>query len=44
MRRAIPVFALFVAGFLLMNRDRRKAALDNIQKFLDIVRSMNPQL
>jgi len=24
--------------------DRRKASLDNIQKFLDIVRSMNPQI
>jgi hypothetical protein len=26
------------------SRDRRKAALDNIQKFLDILRSMNPQI
>jgi len=26
------------------SRDRRKAALDNIQKFLDIVRSMEPQI
>jgi hypothetical protein len=26
------------------SRDRRKAAMDNIQKFLDIIRSMNPSL
>lgn len=26
------------------SKDRRKAALDNIQKFLDILRSMNPQI
>jgi hypothetical protein len=25
-------------------RDRRKAAMDNLQKFLDILRSMNPQI
>ena len=25
-------------------RDRKKAALDNLQKFLDILRSMNPQI
>jgi len=25
-------------------RDRRKAAMDNIQKLLDVVRSMNPQI
>lgn len=25
-------------------RDRKKAAMDNIQKFLDILRSMNPQI
>ena len=25
-------------------RDRRKTALDNLQKFLDILRSMNPQI
>ena len=24
--------------------DRQKAALDNVQKFLDIIRSMNPQI
>ena len=26
------------------SRDRRKSGMDNIQKFLDILRSMNPQL
>ena len=26
------------------SRDRKKAAMDNIQKFLDILRSMNPQI
>jgi bacteriocin-like protein len=26
------------------NSDRRKSGLDNIQKFLDILRSMNPQI
>jgi hypothetical protein len=26
------------------NADRRKSGLDTIQKFLDIVRSMNPQI
>ena len=25
-------------------RDRKKAAMDNLQKFLDILRSMNPQI
>jgi hypothetical protein len=25
-------------------RDRRSASLDNIQKFLDVLRSMNPQI
>jgi hypothetical protein len=31
-------------GFDVAARDRRKAGMDNIQKFLDIVRSMNPQI
>jgi multidrug resistance efflux pump len=26
------------------SRDRKKAGVDNIRKFLDIIRSMNPQI
>jgi len=31
-------------GAAAASHDRRKAGLDNIQKLLDIVRSMNPQI
>ena len=31
-------------GAASASRDRRKAGLDNIQKLLDILHSMNPQI
>ncbi len=31
-------------GAVPANHDRRKAGLDNIQKLLDIVHGMNPQM
>jgi hypothetical protein len=40
----VPSFATTIGDVVVTseNRDRRKAALDNIQKLLDIVRSITP--
>jgi hypothetical protein len=38
------VFVALVIGLAASDRDRKKAALDNIQKILDIIHGMNPEI
>jgi hypothetical protein len=44
-KRLVLLFLVALAGvYVAADGDRRKAALDNIQKLLDIVHGMNPSL
>jgi len=43
-RLVLPFLVALAVVNVVADRDRRKAALDNIQKLLDIVHGMNPSL